>query len=81
MTPSGGGGGLRLAGAGLQFALTLVAALYGGQWLDRRFGTAPVFLYLGVALGALGGMVALYRQLMAAVRDEEAAGRRGGSGR
>lgn len=78
MAPSGGTSGLRLAGAGLQLALTLVAALYGGQWLDRRFGTAPVFLYLGVALGALGGMVALYRQLMAAVRDEESGRGAGG---
>lgn len=80
MPPSSGPGALRLAGAGLQLALTLVVALYGGQWLDRRFGTAPVFLYVGVALGAIGGMMALYRQLMRAVRDEEAA-RRGETGR
>jgi F0F1-type ATP synthase assembly protein I len=80
MPPSSGPGTLRLAGAGLQLALTLVVALYGGQWLDRHFGSAPAFLYVGVALGAIGGMMALYRQLMRAVRDEEAA-RRGGTER
>ena len=80
MPPSDGPGLLRLAGAGAQLAAALVGGLYGGQWLDRRFGTAPAFLYGGVALGAIGGMMALYRQLMAAVRDEERA-RRDGSRR
>lgn len=75
MPPSQGPGVLRLAGAGAQLAAALVAGLYGGQWLDRRFGTAPVFLFVGVALGAIGGMMALYRQLMTAVRDEERARR------
>ncbi|MCU0619587.1 MAG: AtpZ/AtpI family protein [Gemmatimonadaceae bacterium] len=75
MPSTEGPGVLRLAGAGAQLAAALVAGLYGGQWLDRRFGTAPVFLYGGVALGAIGGMVALYRQLMAAARDEDRARR------
>ena len=71
MTGSGRASGLRLAGAGVQFAATLIAALYLAQWLDRRFGTAPVFLYVGVGLGAVGGMTALYRQLLRLQRDVE----------
>jgi F0F1-type ATP synthase assembly protein I len=62
-----------MAGAGFGFAGALIAGLYGGQWLDRRLDTAPVFLYLGVAAGAIGGMTVLYRQLMRASRDEEEA--------
>jgi len=65
-----------MAGAGAQFTVTLLVGLYGGQWLDRRFATAPVFLYLGVAVGAIGGMTALYRQLMRVTRDEEEAVRK-----
>jgi F0F1-type ATP synthase assembly protein I len=65
-----------MAGGGILFAGALVGGSYGGQWLDRRFGTAPVFLYLGVALGAIGGMTALYRQLMRVNRDEEEARKR-----
>lgn len=76
MTGSAGGPGLRMAGAGFQFAAALIAGLYGGQWLDRRFGMAPVFLYVGVAVGAVGGMTALYRQLMRVTRDEEEARKR-----
>jgi hypothetical protein len=37
---------------------------------------APVFLYFGVAVGAIGGMTALYRQLMRVTRDEEEARKR-----
>lgn len=68
--------GLRLAGGGLQFAAILLGGVYGGQWLDRRVGTAPVFLYVGVAVGAIGGFAALYLQLMRVQRDEEEARQR-----
>lgn len=64
-----------MASAGFQFAAALIAGLYGGQWLDRRLSSAPVFLYLGVAIGAIGGMTALYRQLMRVQRDDEEARR------
>jgi F0F1-type ATP synthase assembly protein I len=63
--------GLRMAGAGIQFAAALIGGLYAGQWLDRRFAAAPVFLYVGVALGAVGGMTALIRQLNRITRDDE----------
>ena len=76
MTGKASGNGLRLAGAGIQFAAVLIAGLYAGQWLDRRFGTAPVFLFAGVAFGAICGMTALYRQLMRVTRDEEEARKR-----
>ncbi len=76
MTDPGRGSGLRFAGAGIQFAAVLIGGLYGGQWLDRRFTTAPVFLYVGVAIGAIGGFAALYKQLMRAQRDEEEARKR-----
>ncbi len=65
-----------MAGAGIQLAVALIGGLYGGQWLDRRFGTAPVFLYVGVAVGAIGGMTALYRQLLRITRDDEEARKR-----
>jgi ATP synthase protein I len=65
-----------MAGAGFQFAAALLAGVFGGQWLDRRIGTAPVFLYVGVAVGAVGGMTVLYRQLMRITRDEEEARKR-----
>lgn len=64
---------MRYAGVGLQFGLTILVFLMVGRWLDRRLGTDPLFLYLGVFLGAGGAFYSMYRSLMADVkRDEEA---------
>jgi ATP synthase protein I len=65
----------KFAGVGLQFALTLLVGLGLGTWLDRKFGTAPVFLYLGVFLGAGAAFYSMYRQLMANLEREEHAKR------
>ena len=58
-------------GIGLQFAASIVLFLYAGQWLDRRFGTAPWFLVIGVFLGAGAGFYSMYRRLMADLAREE----------
>lgn len=69
-----------LAGVGVQFALAIVLFLFVGQWLDRRLGTAPVFLILGVFAGAGGGFYSMYRKLTAAQR-QDGSGRQDGQGR
>ncbi|MBV6520688.1 MAG: hypothetical protein MNPFHGCM_00806 [Gemmatimonadaceae bacterium] len=75
------GSGLQGAGTyvglGLQFALSILLFLYLGQWIDRKLGTAPLFLILGVFVGAGAAFYSMYRTLMAGQRDEErAAGKR-----
>ena len=66
---SSGGGrgfakGLRdaapLLGLGTTLAVTVLAGLGGGYWLDRRLETRPWFLLLG---GVLGVGAALYHFL------------------
>ena len=70
----------RFAGAGLQFGVTILASLWLGTWIDRKFGTAPVFLYVAVFLGAGAAFYSMYRQLMANLeRDEQAKRARRGS--
>jgi ATP synthase protein I len=59
------------AGLGLQFAVTLVAFLYGGMWLDRKVGSAPLFLILGVFVGAAASIYAMYRKLMSDQRRQD----------
>ncbi|MBL8996936.1 MAG: AtpZ/AtpI family protein [Gemmatimonadetes bacterium] len=61
----------RYAGLGLQFAISIVLFLFVGQWLDGRFGTAPLFLYLGVFVGAGAAFYSMYRSLMADQRRDE----------
>ena len=71
MTPPGSSGsgrglakGLRdaapLLGLGTTLAVTVLAGLGGGYWLDGRLGTRPWFLLLG---GTLGVGAALYHFL------------------
>ncbi len=65
-----------MAGAGLQFAISILLFLYIGQWLDRRFGIAPWGTLGGVFIGAGAGFTSIYRRLMADLRREEEAKRR-----
>jgi F0F1-type ATP synthase assembly protein I len=53
------------AAAGLQFAVALVLFALGGDWLDDRLGTAPLFLLLGVFGGGAAAFYGMYRKLMA----------------
>lgn len=60
-----------LAGFGLQFAGSIILFVFAGQWLDRRLGTAPLFLIIGAFLGAGGSFYSMYRKLMASQKNDE----------
>ena len=62
----------RFAGLGFQLLASILLFLYLGQWLDRRLGTDPLFLYVGVFTGAAAAIYSMYRSLMAEQRREEA---------
>jgi F0F1-type ATP synthase assembly protein I len=59
------------AGVGIQFAIAVVLFAFAGIWLDRRFGSSPLFVLLGVFLGAAGAFYSMYRKLMAAQERSE----------
>jgi ATP synthase protein I len=62
----------KYGGLGLQFALSIIFFLYAGRWLDRRLGTEPWLLIVGVFTGAGAAFYSMYRTLMADLRREEA---------
>ncbi|MEY3700987.1 MAG: hypothetical protein RLZZ25_1582 [Gemmatimonadota bacterium] len=62
----------RFAGLGFQLVASILLFLYGGQWVDRRLGTDPIFLLLGVFIGAAAAIYSMYRSLMAEQRREAA---------
>ncbi len=66
----------RYAGVGLQFAVSMVVFLYAGQWVDRRLGSAPVGMIVGVFVGAGAAFYSMYRRLMADLQRDEAARRK-----
>ena len=70
--------GADFAGVGVQFAVAIVAFLYAGQWLDRRFGFDGLFTIAGVFVGAGAAFYNMYRRITAAQKkdDEERKTRR-----
>lgn len=64
------------AGAGLQFAAAILVFLFLGQWLDRRLGTDPWLMMLGVFVGASAGFYSMYRSLAGAQRADDEVARR-----
>ena len=61
--------GAEFASIGVQFALTILAFVYAGIWLDRRLGTSPWLLLICVFAGAGGGFYSMYRRVTASQRD------------
>jgi F0F1-type ATP synthase assembly protein I len=58
---------------GLQFLVSILLFLYVGQWLDRKLGTAPWFLIIGVFTGAGLSFYNMYRILARMQAADEAA--------
>jgi hypothetical protein len=52
--------GTRFVGLGFSLAVTVVAALWAGNWLDQRWGTSPLFLLLFL----VGGLFGFTRRLL-----------------
>jgi hypothetical protein len=59
----------RVGSIGWFVGITIALGAYGGYWLDRQFGMAPVLTVLGLALGVLAASVGMIRLLSAIRRD------------
>ena len=46
---------------GLQLAITVVVFFFLGQWVDRKLGTEPWFMLVGLVMGVAGGFVKFFR--------------------
>lgn len=67
---------LRLIALGLQFGSTIVGSLliflWGGIWLDRRLGTQPLFLLVGMLLAFVAIGYSLYELATIGTRSRRA---------
>ncbi|MBI4563703.1 MAG: AtpZ/AtpI family protein [Planctomycetes bacterium] len=52
---------MALAAVGWVLVVSIVLGYFGGSYLDRKLGTEPWFLVVGVALGTIAGFVQLWR--------------------
>ena len=55
-------------GVGISLAATIGVALYLGHWLDRKFGTAPLWFLVGAAFGLLGAFYHLFKVYRSSTR-------------
>ena len=68
----GGLSGVDFAAIPFQLAFSIIAGVYAGQWLDRKLGSVPWFLLVGVLLGTGLSSWSIYMKLMAAQAQDEA---------
>jgi F0F1-type ATP synthase assembly protein I len=66
----------RYGTVGLELVLSVLVGLFGGQFLDRRFHTAPWLMLVGLGYGVAAGVRGLYRAAERATRDAEELDRR-----
>ena len=52
----------------MQFAVAVLVFVFGGLWLDKRLGTSPWLVILGVFVGGAAGFLWMYRKVTAAQR-------------
>lgn len=53
-----------VAGLGLTMGLATMLFAWGGNWLDGRLDTSPLFVLLGAFLGFGGGFWTMYSRLV-----------------
>jgi ATP synthase protein I len=59
--------GAGMAGVGLQFSITVILCAFVGNWIDKRYGSAPWGVVIG---GAIGFAAGLYALIKAAKRED-----------
>ena len=63
--PHKGAQGTQLASIGLQFVVAVLVCLYIGMWADKKFGTGPWLLLVGMLTGAGIGFYVMYQAMTA----------------
>jgi F0F1-type ATP synthase assembly protein I len=73
-------GWIRYSGVGLELAGATAGLAVLGYWIDRRLGTSPWGILVGVFIGIVGGLYNLVKESLAAVREAETEDARAGNG-
>lgn len=59
-----------LSQVGIMMIVPIAGGLFAGNWLDKIFGTSPLFLLSLIALGTASSFVSLYKFTMAANKKD-----------
>ena len=65
----------RASGIGVEFAVAVAGLSLLGYWIDRRYGSSPWGLLIGLAIGLIGGTYNLIRESLIATQEASEAAR------
>ena len=61
---------------GIMFGVSIAMAAAAGAWVDRKLGTEPWGVVIGVLMGAAAGFVNLFQVVLRISREDEEARRK-----
>jgi ATP synthase protein I len=56
---------------GIQLAAAIVVFFFLGDWIDKRYGTAPIGKLVGTSIGMVGGFIKFFKSVASMIADEE----------
>lgn len=59
------------ADLGFRFALAVAVGSFVGYWVDEKLNTSPLFIVIGVLLGATSGFLTLYRAVYSDTKSKD----------
>jgi F0F1-type ATP synthase assembly protein I len=55
---------------GFQLAVAVVVFFFLGDWIDRRYGIAPIGKLVGTSIGMVGGFIKFFKSVASLIADE-----------
>jgi len=65
------GHALQLIGVGFYVVICLIGGVVGGNWLDSKFNTRPIFLLAGIILSLVLVFWGIYQMLLPIISDKK----------
>ncbi len=56
---------------GFQLAAAVIIFFFLGDWIDKRYGIAPIGKLVGTSIGMLGGFIKFFKSIASMIADEE----------
>jgi F0F1-type ATP synthase assembly protein I len=56
---------------GFQLAAAVVIFFFLGDWIDKRYGIAPIGKLVGTSIGMIGGFVKFFKSVASMIAEEE----------
>jgi F0F1-type ATP synthase assembly protein I len=62
---------LRFIGVGWFVGVCIVGGVWGGLWLDNKFGTKPILVIVGLIFGLVVAFYGVYQMLLPLMRSKK----------